>query len=86
MEKEKRINGAVGHKIKMKVERKEFKRKVGERTLGSGNTFVAPPGALEIESVQELLSGDKGAQNESKDVSIFIVCLVAFILHSYFNI
>ena len=70
----------------MQVERKKFKIKVGEGTPGSGSASVAPPGVLEIESGQKPVSGYEGAQTESKDVSIFIVCLIAFISHSYFNI
>ena len=54
--------------------------------LVSGSASVAPPGALEIESGQKTGSVDEGAQTESKDVSIFIVCLIAFISYSYFNI
>ena len=53
---------------------------------GSGSASIAPTGALEIESDQEPGSGDEGAQTESKYVSISIVCFIAFISHSYFNI
>ena len=54
--------------------------------LGSGIALVAPLGSLEIEYGQKPGSGDKEAQTESKDVRIFIVCLMAFISHYYFNI
>ena len=70
-------------KCKLKT---KFKRKVGEGTSGSVIASVAPPGALEIESGKKPGSGDEGAQAESKYVSIFIVCLIAFTSHSYFNI
>ena len=86
VEEEKRIKGAVDHNIKMQVERKKPKRKVGEGTSGSGSASVAPPGALDIESDQKIGSGDEGVRTESKDVIIFIVCLIAFISHCYFNI
>ena len=50
VEEEKIIKGSVDHNIKTQVERKKYKRKVGEGTSGSESALFAPPGALEIES------------------------------------
>ena len=78
VEEQKRIKGAVDHKIKMQVEKNMQKTKL-EKERRCQEVLCLHPQKRWILHLAKKVSGDKGAQTTSKNVIIIIVCLIVFI-------